>query len=103
MILSTGSPGATRIISQVLQKTNVLHVVKEPGSDLYAGGWFTTAGGSAANYIAKWNGSIVSRLTALGDRGGWIVVSWCGSSDRANFDCSPITRPSLPPLLRLYT
>src|ERR1039458_9389763 len=27
------------------------------GSDLYAGGYFTTAGGSPANYIAKWNGS----------------------------------------------
>src|SRR6266478_97630 len=27
------------------------------GSDVYAGGLFTTAGGSAANYIAKWNGS----------------------------------------------
>ena len=27
------------------------------GTDAYAGGWFTTAGGSAANYIAKWNGS----------------------------------------------
>jgi hypothetical protein len=25
------------------------------GSDLYAGGLFTTAGGGAANYIAKWN------------------------------------------------
>src|SRR5207249_9669097 len=27
------------------------------GSDLYAGGRFTTAGGTPANYIAKWNGS----------------------------------------------
>jgi hypothetical protein len=27
------------------------------GSTLYAGGDFTTAGGSAANYIAQWNGS----------------------------------------------
>jgi hypothetical protein len=32
------------------------------GSDLYAGGGFTTAGGSAANYIAKWNGSSWSAL-----------------------------------------
>jgi hypothetical protein len=39
------------------------------GSDLYAGGYFTTAGGSAANYIAKWNGSTWS---ALGSGvGGW--------------------------------
>jgi hypothetical protein len=32
------------------------------GSDLYAGGWFTTAGGTAAKYIAKWNGSSWSAL-----------------------------------------
>jgi hypothetical protein len=33
------------------------------GSNVFAGGYFTTAGGSAANYIAKWNGS---GWTALG-------------------------------------
>jgi hypothetical protein len=32
------------------------------GSDLYAGGFFTTAGGSPANYIAKWDGSTWSAL-----------------------------------------
>jgi hypothetical protein len=32
------------------------------GSTLYAGGGFTTAGGSAANYIAQWNGSSWSAL-----------------------------------------
>src|SRR5205823_7370544 len=32
------------------------------GSDLYAGGQFTTAGGSAANNITKWNGSSWSAL-----------------------------------------
>ena len=32
------------------------------GSDLYAGGRFTTAGGIAANRIAKWNGSSWSAL-----------------------------------------
>jgi hypothetical protein len=32
------------------------------GSDLYAGGYFTTAGGSPANYVAKWNGSNWSPL-----------------------------------------
>jgi hypothetical protein len=32
------------------------------GSDLYAGGAFTTAGGGAANYIAKWDGSSWSPL-----------------------------------------
>src|SRR5437667_5948018 len=32
------------------------------GSDLYAGGLFKRAGGSPANYIAKWNGSSWSAL-----------------------------------------
>ena len=32
------------------------------GHDLYAGGGFTTAGGVAANRIAKWNGSAWSAL-----------------------------------------
>jgi hypothetical protein len=32
------------------------------GTTLYAGGWFTTAGGVTANYIAKWNGSAWSAL-----------------------------------------
>ena len=30
--------------------------------NLYAGGWFTTAGGTSANNIAKWNGSAWSAL-----------------------------------------
>ena len=32
------------------------------GSALYAGGYFTTAGGTSANYIAQWNGSSWSAL-----------------------------------------
>ncbi len=32
------------------------------GNDLYAGGYFTMAGGSPANHIAKWNGSSWSAL-----------------------------------------
>ena len=32
------------------------------GNDLYAGGWFTNAGGVAANCIAKWDGSSWSAL-----------------------------------------
>ena len=32
------------------------------GSDLYAGGSFTNAGGNAANYIAKWDGTSWSAL-----------------------------------------
>ena len=32
------------------------------GNDVYAAGWFTTAGGEAANFIAKWNGTSWSAL-----------------------------------------
>ena len=32
------------------------------GADLYAGGLFGTAGGTAANHIAKWNGTAWSAL-----------------------------------------
>src|SRR5437867_1868795 len=39
------------------------------GSDVYAGGQFTTAGGTAANYIAKWNGSSWSALGSGMDGG----------------------------------
>ena len=41
---------------------NVGNALAVSGSDLYAGGGFTTAGGSAANYIAKWDGSSWSAL-----------------------------------------
>jgi len=33
------------------------------GPDLYTGGWFTQAGGVAANYIARWDGTGWSALT----------------------------------------
>ena len=32
------------------------------GTDIYVGGWFTTAGGGSANYVAKWNGTNWSAL-----------------------------------------
>src|SRR5437879_10650610 len=38
-------------------------------SDVYAGGAFTTAGGSAANNIAKWDGSSWSALGSGMDEG----------------------------------
>jgi hypothetical protein len=41
--------------------TSVL-VLAVSGGTLYAGGYFTTAGGNAANYIAQWNGSSWSPL-----------------------------------------
>jgi hypothetical protein len=37
-------------------------VLAVSGSDVYVGGLFTMAGGTAANYIAKWNGSAWSAL-----------------------------------------
>jgi len=45
------------------------------GSDLYAGGYFTTAGGSAANNIAKWNGSSWSALGSGMGGGSYPSVS----------------------------
>jgi len=58
--------------------------------NVYAGGWFTTAGGSPANYIAKWDGatwsalgtglnSAVTSLAVDGNdtlfAGGWFTVA----------------------------
>ena len=57
------------------------------GSDLYAGGDFTTAGGSAANYIAKWNGSSWSALGSgisgcpISDYGGSVSALAVSGSD----------------------
>ncbi|QKG53068.1 hypothetical protein [Hymenobacter sp. BRD67] len=39
-----------------------VQVVAVSGTDVYVGGNFTTAGGTAANYVAKWNGSTWSSL-----------------------------------------
>ncbi|MBE2180549.1 MAG: hypothetical protein IAE97_08770, partial [Chthoniobacterales bacterium] len=74
------------------------------GGDVYAGGWFTTAGGIEANRVAKWNGSSwsalgsgmngdVSALAVSGSdvyAGGWFttaggnsasnIAKWNGSS-----------------------
>ena len=40
-----------------------VHALAVSGSNLYAGGEFTTAGGVSANRIAKWDGN---SWTALG-------------------------------------
>ncbi len=53
------------------------------GSDLYAGGEFTTAGGSAANYVAKWDGNTWSALgLGLGGPPGDVFVSALAVSGR---------------------
>jgi K319L-like, PKD domain/Secretion system C-terminal sorting domain len=36
---------------------STVYSIAVSGSEVYAGGWFTTAGGVAANYFAKWNGT----------------------------------------------
>ncbi len=41
---------------------NAVSALAVSGTDVYAGGSFTTAGGGAANYIAKWDGSSWSAL-----------------------------------------
>ena len=33
-----------------------------PTGDLIASGWFTSAGGVSANYVARWNGSTWSAI-----------------------------------------
>jgi hypothetical protein len=53
--LGSGMGGVPGNMAQVL-------ALVVSGSDLYAGGFFTTAGGSTANYIAKWDASSWSAL-----------------------------------------
>src|SRR5262245_45058627 len=48
------------------------------GSDLYAGGYFTNAGGVAANHIAKWDGTSWSAL-GLGMNGRVTALAVSGS------------------------
>lgn len=43
---------------------NEVHALMVSGSEVYAGGLFTTAGGVSANYIAKWNGNNWTNLAA---------------------------------------
>jgi len=61
-----GGSGGTRVLALAVL-----------GNDLYVGGDFTTAGGSPANYIAKWNGSSWSALGSGmgGGIGGTMVLA----------------------------
>lgn len=52
------------------------------GSNLYAGGGFTTAGGNPVNYIAKWDGNSWSALGSSID-GDYVyaeALAWDGNS-----------------------
>ena len=48
------------------------------GSDVYAGGFFATAGGSAANHVARWNGSSWTALDS-GVNGNVAALAVLGS------------------------
>ena len=64
--LGTGMNGFVQILAVI-------------GTDLYAGGDFTTAGGVPANYIAKWDGTSWSSLASeVGD--GVHVLTFIGTS-----------------------
>jgi hypothetical protein len=41
---------------------DVVEALTTYGSDLVAGGWFTTAGGTSASRVARWNGAAWSQL-----------------------------------------
>ncbi len=49
----------------------------DSSGNLYAGGWFNIAGGTSANYIAKWNGSAWS---ALGSGTNYLVYALAADS-----------------------
>jgi hypothetical protein len=55
-----------------------VYALAASGSNVYAGGFFTNAGGIAANYIAKWNGSSWSVLGS-GMNGGVLALALSGS------------------------
>jgi hypothetical protein len=53
---------------------DVVLALAASGSDLYAGGYFTTADGSPANYIAKWDGTSWSALGSGMDGGVYALA-----------------------------
>src|SRR5262249_34596914 len=56
-----------------------VYALAVPDNGGYAGGEFTTAGGSAANYIAKWNGGSWAALGS-GLNGSVLTVAVSGSN-----------------------
>src|SRR5262249_57631860 len=61
------------------------------GTDLYAGGYFTNAGGIAANRIARWNGSSWSALGS-GIQGAVRALAVSGSDVYAGGDLTTAGR-----------
>jgi len=60
--------------------TNVCALALDGSGNLYAGGYFTKAGGIPANYIAKWNGNSWSSLgSGLNNEVNALVVSGSGN------------------------
>src|SRR2546426_1145573 len=65
MCLPPTSPNGTGAVGPRWARgmNNAVLALAVPGNEVYAGGYFTNAGGIAADYIAKWDGS---SWTALG-------------------------------------
>jgi hypothetical protein len=53
----------------------VIALAVDATGNLYAGGWFTTAGGVSANFVAKWDGTAWSALGS-GMGGGIVSGPW---------------------------
>jgi hypothetical protein len=61
----------------------IVYALAVSGTNLYAGGNFTTAGGAAANYIAQWNGNSWAALgSGIDYNGQYTVLSLavCGTN-----------------------
>ena len=75
--------------------SGVLALMTVPNGDLVVGGWFTTAGGTAANSIARWDGTSWSPLGSGMDGGvislttlrfGWHYLRQAGQPGRCHND-----------------
>ena len=73
--------GSFRSAAALLAMNNNVYALVMRGTDLYAGGEFTTAGGVAANHIAKWNGTDWSALGDGTDSSGWVRALAVSGSD----------------------
>ena len=60
----TWSPVGAGMNNDVTALAVLMDVAAPAGAALYAGGLFTAAGGSAASHVARWDGSVWSRIGA---------------------------------------